>query len=114
MKKKDKLIPTEEDNVKESKVVPITNEEPISLIKKELDRFQKQVDELFQVLESVVLLEIEDPEDRLKAADGKLKIQKQLPQLLLELDNLKNREQTKSEDVRGSASLSPLENGLLD
>ncbi|TXH08750.1 MAG: hypothetical protein E6R03_17710 [Hyphomicrobiaceae bacterium] len=85
-----------------------------SLISKELARYQAQIDELFEALESIKLKDITDPEDKLKAALGKQNMMLKLPLLIAELDNLKNRNKIKTDDIKGNKTLSPLEDGTLD
>ncbi len=85
-----------------------------SPIAKELARYQRQIDELYDALESIKLKEISDPEDMLKAALGKQNLMLKLPQLLIELENLKNRNKIKTDDIKGNKTLSPLEDGTLD
>lgn len=85
-----------------------------SPIAKELTRYQRQIDELYDALESIKLKEIADPEDMLKAALGKQNLMLKLPQLLIELENLKNRNKIKTDDIKGNKTLSPLEDGTLD
>ena len=85
-----------------------------SLVSKELSRYQKQIDELFEALESIKLKDIVDAEDKLKAALGKQNLMLKLPLLIAELDNLKNRNKIKTDDIKGNKSMSPLEDGTLD
>lgn len=95
-------------NIKDTQVTPP------SPIAKELERYQAQIDELYEALESIKLKEIADPEDMLKAALGKQNLMLKLPQLLIELENLKNRNKVKTDDIKGNKTLSPLEDGTLD
>lgn len=88
--------------------------QPKSQIAKELERYQRQVDELFEALEAIDLKKIEDPEDKLKAAKGKQDLMLKMPLLIAELDNLKNRNKVKTDDIKGNKVLSPLEDGTLD
>lgn len=85
-----------------------------SLISRELSRYQAQIDELYDALESIKLKDILDPEDMLKAALGKQNLLLKLPLLIAELDNLKNRNKIKTDDIKGNKTLSPLEDGTLD
>ncbi len=86
----------------------------VSLIASELERFQRQVNEILAAMESINLLSITEVEDRLSATKTKLEIGLKLPMLLTALDDLKNRAKLKSEDIKGNKSLSPLEDGTLD
>jgi len=94
-------------------VVSQPNEE-VSLIARELEKFQKQVEEIQSALESINLMTIEDVEERLKAINAKVTIGLKVPQLLAALDDLKNRAKLKSEDIKGSKDISPLEGGMLN
>ena len=86
----------------------------VTQVDAELKRLEAQVNELLEVLESIVLKDIPDIEDRLKAAEGKRKLIEGIPKLVQELDNLRNRHKVKADDVRGNKVLSPLEDGSLD
>lgn len=88
--------------------------EEVSLIARELEKFQKQIEEIQSALESINLMTIEDVEERLKAINAKVMIGLKMPQLLAALDDLKNRAKLKSEDIKGSKDISPLEGGMLD
>lgn len=99
---------------KKSKKQSVTQGTPLSLISKELKRYQQQIDELFSALEMVDLRKILDDEARLKSAKLKQEMMIKMPQLIAELDNLKNRSKVKSDDIKGNKTLSPLEDGTLD
>lgn len=94
--------------------IPVVLNEPISLIQQELDRFQNQVNDILAAMESINLVSIQDAEERLKATNTKVMISLKLPQLLASLDDLKNRAKLKSEDIKGSKDISPLEGGMLN
>lgn len=100
--------------IQEEPEIQAQSSKPGSNIEPELKRFEKQVNELLKVLESVDLMTIDDMEDRLKAAQAKLKIQLDLPKVLSALDDLRNKAKLRAEDVKGNKSLSPLEDGTLD
>lgn len=85
-----------------------------SLIARELSRYQSQIDELFEALEDIKLKSITDPEDKIKAAIAKQNLMIKLPLLIAELDNLKNRNKVKGDDIKGNKTLSPLEDGSLN
>lgn len=84
-----------------------------SLIESELQRFSRQVDEIFAALESVNLLAIEDANDRLKATKEKLALELKMPILLTALDDLRNRDKLKSESIKGNKDISLLESGEI-
>lgn len=98
---------------KQTEIQDQVNEE-VSLIAPELERFQKQVNEILASMESINLLAITETEDKLAATKTKLDISLKLPQLLSALDDLKNRAKIKGEDIKGNKTLSPLEDGTLD
>ena len=89
----------------------VTSTSPIA---KELARFQRQIDEIQDALEAVKLSDIDDPEAKLKAIIAKQNAMLKLPQLLSDLEMLKNKHKVKTDDVKGNKSLSPLEDGTLD
>lgn len=89
-------------------------EENKSLIDSELARYEKQVKEIQDALESIKLMEIEDAEERLKAIIAKQNAMLKLPSLLNSLEELRSKHKLKSEDVKGNRFLSPLEDGTLD
>lgn len=113
MSRKDKVQKTQEVNTNSINDVP-QGDAPKSQIAKELQRYQRQVDELFEALEAIDLKKIEDPEDKLKAAKGKQDLMLKMPILIAELDNLKNRNKVKTDDIKGNKVLSPFEDGTLD
>ena len=93
--------------------VQLSSGEP-SLIEVELARFSKQVNELLTSLESVNLMTIKDPEERLKATKSKMDIELKLPVLLASLDELRNKAKLKAENIKGNKNISLLESGALD
>lgn len=93
---------------------PSVNSEDVSLIDRELTRYSAQVNEILASLESINLLSIQDPEDRLKATISKQNVALKLPILLQGLDDLRTRAKLKSEDIRGSKNISLLESGALE
>ena len=84
-----------------------------SLVDPELQRFSTQVNELLTSLESVDLMKIKDPEERLKATKAKIDIQLKLPLLISALDDLRNRAKLKAENIKGNKNISLLESGQL-
>lgn len=93
---------------------PSVNSEDVSLIDRELTRYSAQVNEILASLESINLLSIQDPEDRLKATISKQNVALKLPILLQGLDDLRTKAKLKSEDIRGSKNISLLESGALE
>jgi hypothetical protein len=86
----------------------------VSNIALELERYEKQIKEIQDALESIKLLEIEDLEERLKAIIAKENALKNLGPLIDQLDVLRNKNKIKQDDIKGSKNLSPLEDGTLD
>ena len=84
-----------------------------NLISLELQRYEKQIKEIQDSLESINLLEIEDIEERLKSTMTKENILKNLAPLLVILRDLKADAKVKNGDIKGSKNLSPLEDGSL-
>lgn len=105
------------DIVDSTIVVPEIIEEKVeeeSLIAKEVRKFEQQVAEIQDALESISLKGIADVEERLKAINSKITAQLKLPQLLNALDELKNKDKIRKEAIKGNKSFSPLEDGTLD
>jgi hypothetical protein len=90
------------------------DEEIESLISSEINRFSTQLNEQFIVLESINPLLIIDIEDRLKASKLKIELLQKLPTIMGQLNDLKEKEKLKSQDIRGSRELSPLETDNLE
>jgi hypothetical protein len=86
----------------------------VSNIAKELKRLESQIEDIYQGLESIVLKDIEEPEARIRAATAKAGALKLIPVLLTALDDLRNKNKLKQDDIKGSASLSPLDDGTLN
>lgn len=97
------------------KLGPVVAVQPneLSLIDAELHRFSNQVNEILLSMESINLLTIQDPEERLKATNTKLGIGLKLPLLISALDDLRNKAKLKAEDIKGSKDISLLESGIL-
>lgn len=85
-----------------------------SEISNEIRRFSAQLNEQFLVLESIKPIDIDDIEARLKASKLKIELMQKLPTLMAQLDELKNKEKVKKEQVRGSRDLSPVDDGSLN
>lgn len=111
-----KLVDIVEPTINEPDLLPLDKEEDeeSSLISKELIKFEKQVAEIQDALESINLKSIEDIEERLKAINSKIAAQLKLPQLLSALEDLKNKHQVRADAIKGNKSFSPLEDGTLD
>jgi predicted nucleic acid-binding Zn-ribbon protein len=86
----------------------------VSPINKELARFEGQIKEMQDAIESVKLKSITDPEDLLKAITAKAKAMQLIPALLDELERMRNKSKVKTDDIKGNKTLSPLEDGTLD
>lgn len=91
----------------------MSEEKKVSLIEKELKRFEKQIEDIYKGIESINLIDIEDIETRLRAAVAKQNALKGLPVLLAQLEELRNKK-LKQDDIKGSTILSPLDDGTLD
>lgn len=98
-----------------NKEASVNNEvEEESPIAKELIKYQKQVNEIQNAIESVKLMEIEEMSKRLTATEKKLDLMMKLPQLLTALRDLKSSPELTAANVRGSTALSALDKGELD
>lgn len=91
-----------------------TDDEDKSLIEPELRRYEEQIHQIYQVLDSVNPLAIQDIEERLKSVKLKADLLVKLPTLLKSLEDLRERNKLKSEQIRGARDVSPLEDGTLD
>jgi hypothetical protein len=85
-----------------------------SNISKELKRLEVQIEKIYKAIESVDLLDIEDVDDRLRAAVAMQNALKGLPTILGSLEELRNKNKVSNNDIKGSAPLSPLDDGTLD
>lgn len=95
------------------KIKEVKKTEDVSLIHKELQRFEKEVESILKSIESIDLLTIEDTEERLKATNMKVTISIKLPQLLASLDDLRNKAKLKTEQIKGNKDISLWESGAL-
>lgn len=86
----------------------------VSIIAFELKRFENQIREIQDSLESILLADIEDIEERLRAIEKKTVVMLKLPTLLSALKELRTEDVLKAENIRGNKSISPLEDGSLD
>lgn len=84
-----------------------------SLISVELIKFEEKINEIYDSLDSVNPLTIEEAEERLKAVKLKMDILQKLPVLLKALEDLRTSAKNRVEDIRGGKELSPLEEGLI-
>ncbi len=111
-------IAYEEVEVSQSTGVVIATEtlkkESEGLIDHELLKFELQVKEIQDALETIKFDLILDVEDRLKAINSKIVALTKLGPLLTLLEDLRTKAKTKADQVKGGRDLSPLEDGSLE
>lgn len=115
-KQKDK-VGIEVNSVTASTVVKsfsVPSARKINPIEHEIVRFEKEIKDLQDALNSIHLMEIEDPFTRLKMATDKATLLGKMPKLLEDLRILKLDAPVKADNIRGEQELSPLALGQLD
>ena len=102
------------DSPKESELVCKEDSEEETNIDPELAKYEKQINEIYTVLESINPLAILDTEERLKATKLKMEILTKMEIPLGILDRLRSKDKLKTEQIKGNKDISPLEDGSLD
>ncbi len=89
-------------------------QEPKSNISIELTKYSKQIAEIQYALDSIKLMDIDDVLERLDATIKKETAMAKLAPLIIMLDEMRNKHKVVKNDIKGSKTLSPLEDGTLE